>query len=106
VDVIIADETSLSAAGALGDLSVIGLVVPTFDSAALTFQVSTVGTTYYNLYDEAGNEVVIPASTFNRVVAAPLELRGWRFVKVRSGTSAAAVNQTTAAVTITLQLGE
>ena len=103
-NVVIADEASLS--GACGIGSIIGLIVPTLVSAALTFQVSLDGTNFYDLYDEAGNEVVIPASTFNRAVAAPLELLEWKYVKVRSGTSAAAVNQTSGPITITLMLRE
>lgn len=84
---------------------IIGLIVPTFTSAALTFQVSTDGSNFYDLYDEVGNEVTVPASTFNRAIAAPLEVRGWKAVRIRSGTTATPVAQG-AARTLTVLLGK
>jgi len=79
----------------LAGLIMVGLDVPTIDSAALTFQVCATRTgTYRDLYDDAGNEVTIPASTGARSFTAPAELVGWAFVKVRSGTTGAPVNQT------------
>lgn len=94
-DVVIASGASLSDAIDVTGHVIVGLSLPTIDNAALTFQVAEKSDgTFRNLYDDAGNEVVIPASTGARSVAVPAELVGWSFVKVRSGTSGAAVNQT------------
>jgi hypothetical protein len=93
VTVTIADGQSLSDAAAIADYRLVGLIVGTWTSAAITFQVSQDGNTYYNLYDDAGNEVTIPAGTHNKAYAAPMELAPWRYMKVRSGTAASPVAQ-------------
>jgi hypothetical protein len=101
VNVTIAQGASLSAAANLGFCSVMRMELPTIDSAALTFQISEDGTTYRNYYDEFGSEVSVPASTGARIVRFnPGDLRNIRYIKIRSGTAASAVNQTTAAVSI------
>lgn len=101
VTVTIADEASLSSAAELKFCSPVRLELPTIDSAALTFQVSEDGTTYRNYYDEYGTEITIPASTGARIIRLnPSEWWNLRFMKIRSGTAASAVNQTTAAVSI------
>ncbi len=91
--VTIANGTSLSDAAFIGEGVLVGLQVPTIGSAALTFQVSHDGVTYQNLKDTAAAEVTIPASTGAAFFQAPLTLNGAIYVKVRSGTAAAPVNQ-------------
>lgn len=101
VTVTIAKDASLSGAAELKFCSPVRLEFPTTDSAAWTFQVSEDGTTYRNYYDEFGAEVTIPASTGARIVRLnPGEWWNLRYMKIRSGTAASAVNQTTAAVSI------
>jgi len=103
VDVVIADEASLSDSQEVGSGEIAGLAVPTIVSAALTFQGSVDGTTFFDLYDNDGTtETAIGASTGGRFFAAPAALSSVPYLKVRSGTSAAAVNQTSGPITITV----
>lgn len=87
---------ALSAAIALNGNHVDGIVLPAaWTAAALTFQVSLDGSTFYDLYDTAGSEIsftvtagkalYLPASTFH--------LRSWDWIKLRSGTTGTPVNQ-------------
>jgi hypothetical protein len=92
--VTIANGASLSDAIEVGQSVVGGLQVPAIDSAALTFQGSHDGVTYQNCHDSAGAEITIPASAGARFVTAPAALNGVPFLKVRTGTAAAPVNQT------------
>jgi len=89
-------------------LDLTGLIVPTIDSAVLTFQVcDESGGTPKNLYKSDGTtEVQTPSAAFtgDKAIAAPVELVGWSFVKVRSGTAGTPVNQTaTRTITVVLQ---
>ena len=94
VAVTIASGASLSGAAAIGDSSVIGVLMPAaWTAASLTFQVSVDGTNYYNLYDDAGSEVTAQASTSRCVLLEPKQFIGFRYLKIRSGTAASAVNQ-------------
>lgn len=89
-------------------------------AAAITFQVSFDGSTFYELQDASGNTVTIPSAAIPTGAAAhialsvstaaygttgptisPIDFRGAMYVKVRSGTSASPVNQVSA---ITLNL--
>ena len=96
--VTIASGTSLSAAFSLGGASIGAIIMPAAWSAAnLTLQVSYDGTTFYNVYDDQGNELVITAST-SRVLlidnlAQLLALGEGVSYKLRSGTSGTPVNQ-------------
>ena len=55
------------------------------------------GGTYLPVYDEYGSEYVITASTSRTIVfpATPCALAPLRFIKLRSGTAATPVDQTT-----------
>lgn len=104
--VTIAAGTSLSAATSnLGGYSLIGISMDAaWDTNAVTFQGSFDGTTYYNVY-EAGTELSfagVVASSFNSVEQV-YPFLPWRYLKVRSGTAAATVNQAGATV-VTLYL--
>lgn len=85
------------------------LVLPSgWDAAALTFQASADGATWGNVYDDAGTEVTVASTSVvaGRVIVnkAVLEqLAGLRRIRLRSGTSAAPINQT-ASRTITVLL--
>lgn len=102
VSATIAINQSLSGAVALGDGVLTGIVMPTaWTAAVLTFQVSHDGSTYQNLYDEAGGEYTIAADAARNIAVPAGDFSGWSYLKIRSGTSAAAVNQA-AARTLTL----
>lgn len=100
--VTILNGASLSDAadfGAIGRLT--DIVMPgTWDAANITFQVSDDGSNFQNLFDDAGNEVTVTNPAASKTMAFRQDLRRllsrFQFVKIRSGTSGAAVNQTTA----------
>lgn len=94
VPVTIPNGGSLSGAAKIGLSQIVGLDVPTIDSATLSFQVSADGVTYRNAYDAAGAEVTTgAANTGNRFLAAPASVAAAAYVKVRSGTGGTPVNQ-------------
>lgn len=93
LSVTIANGTSLSGAVQIGPARVVGIQLPTLTSAALTFQGSADGVTYVNLFDAANAEVTVTASVGDRINLAPAALSGVNYLKVRSGTSGAPVNQ-------------
>lgn len=97
IDVTIAASGSLSDEIDLRGYELDAILMPAAWTAAdLTFQAAEKsGGTFRNVYDDAGNEVTVSADAS---LAIPLstpgeQLRGLRFIKVRSGTSGAAVNQ-------------
>ena len=79
--------------------SLTGVITPAvWDAADITFRVSNDGTTFYPLFDAAGDEVVIPSASVAIAEARafallPENFAGWNYVKIRSGTNALAVNQ-------------
>lgn len=95
-----------------GKLSAIQ-IPPAWTAAAITFQASQDGLTYYDVYDGAN------ATTTERTIASanipttggrflPLDLVDWigvNYVKIRSGTSAAPVNQGAERVIILVMAG-
>jgi hypothetical protein len=95
----IANAASLSAEVDLGlGRSLVGIIVPsTWTTAVLSFAASpTSGGTFYPLYNAAGSEVVtgsIAGGTAVWVALDPADFAGVRYLKVRSGTNAAPVNQ-------------
>lgn len=76
-------------------LRLFGIVMPAAWTAAnLTFQASfDGGTTYVNMYDYNGLEVVATASTSRLIVLDPVVFASIPLLKIRSGTAASAVNQ-------------
>lgn len=99
--VAIANGASLSGAAEIGAGTLIGIQLPTITSAALSFQGSADGVTYVEVVDSTNTAVSFTATTGAIYIKAPADLAGVPFIKVRSGTSGAAVNQG-AARTITL----
>jgi len=91
----IAISTSLSAAIALppGWYPAAILMPAAWTAADLTFQLSLDGTTFADLYDDAGTEVTAKAAAARYITLDPLEFRTARAIKLRSGTAASAVNQ-------------
>lgn len=59
----------------------------------LTFQGSYDGNTFYNVYDEDGNELEVEAAAQRFIILDPAKFIGLQRLKIRSGTSGVAVNQ-------------
>lgn len=85
--------------------TLMGIIMPsTWATAGITFKVSeSSGGTFYDLYDDAGNEVSASAANGRSVSldSIALKLAPFRYIKMRSGTTATPVAQSTN-VTITL----
>lgn len=91
--------SSLSSALDINGLLVCGLTLDSSWATAtsVTFQASVdEGASFFDIYDDAGAEVVatVPAAGDVYVRLDPAYFAGISRLKVRSGTSAAAVNQT------------
>lgn len=96
VEVAIANGSALSAEVALGARALHGIAMPAAWTAAdLTFQASIDGgTTWLELTDPAsGNAIELKAAADQYLPIDPTLWRAINMVKVRSGTSASAVNQ-------------
>lgn len=96
--VTIANGASLSDAVNLvgaGDSVLLGIITPAgWTTASLTFQVSTDGVTFFDYKDATGAEVTIPSTAASQYRAVyPTDFIGVRYLKVRSGSSGAAVAQ-------------
>lgn len=93
--VTIANGASLSDALNIASRNFFGIIMPaTWTTAVMTFQGSYDGTTYYNLYDDAGDEVTFTVDASRYVIiTSPAKFLGLKKLKIRSGTSGSAVNQ-------------
>lgn len=79
----------------MAGLTLVALDMPAVWTAAdITFQESSDGVTYRNVFNADGTEFKITLPLANqKIPLADLDTAGWRFIKVRSGTAAAPVNQ-------------
>ena len=96
INVTIADTQSLSGASpALDGLTVVGVMVPAanWNAAALTFQGSADGAAYCDVYYGAAELATASLAAGDGEALNPNALAPFRYVKVRSGTSGAAVAQ-------------
>jgi hypothetical protein len=96
VTATIAQNASLSGAVYIGDYRYFAIQMPAaWTAAGLTFQGSLDGATYQNLYDDAGNEVSASAAASINISldSVALKIVPYRYLKIRSGTAASAVNQ-------------
>jgi hypothetical protein len=90
----IANGTSLSGGVEIGAGTLVGLDLPVLTSAALSLQASADGVTWREGFNADGTTATsVGVSTGDRFVAAPAALAGVAWLKVRSGTSGAPVNQ-------------
>lgn len=99
--VTIAAGQALSPALDTGGLVLGGVLIPsTWTAALLTFQVSPDGTNFMDLYDDQGNEVQLTAGASRGIGndAIALALGSWRWIKLRSGTTASPVVQVAGAL--------
>lgn len=103
--VTIAGGASLSGAIDLATQRLAGIAMPAAWTAAnLTFQASTDGETFNDLYDWLGGEYTVQVGGPARHLQLPLaDFLGLRHLRIRSGTAAAPVNQA-ASRTLTLVL--
>lgn len=92
----IANGTAITATGfdVGAGAYVTGILMPAaWTAASLTFQVSIDSANFFDLYDNYGAELVIPAAA-SRVITVPATLfLGFRYIKVRSGPTASPINQ-------------
>jgi len=97
--VTIAAGASLSPEVDIGEWTLVGIWMPaSWVSAALTFQVSfDGGATWLEHYSSAGVETTLTVAAGQYIGVDPLLWRGVSAIKIRSGTLAAAVAQTSAA---------
>jgi hypothetical protein len=94
---VIAQGASLSGAVYVGDKIPFAIQMPAdWDAAGLTFQGSRDGSTFQNVYDGSGNELTKTAAASRQVNLDPIELAGYLWIKIRSGTAGLAVNQAAA----------
>lgn len=91
--VTIENGGSLSGAVDLGGRKLVAIVMPdTWTAAALTFQASPDGTNFFNVYDgPTERNLTVAASYYSALNIA--DWVGIRWLKIRSGTAASAVNQ-------------
>ncbi len=90
----IANGASLSGAIYLGIGTMCAIQMPAaWTAASLSFQGSTDGSTYNDMYDSSGVEITIAASASQYIVLDPSAFMGFVWVKLRSGTTGTPVNQ-------------
>ncbi len=93
----IAINTSLSGAVDITGCTVTGIIMSAaWDAASITAQGSVDGTNFANIHDEYGGEVTITAAASRFIRLTPSDWWGVRWLKLRSGISSSAVNQTAA----------
>jgi hypothetical protein len=94
ITVTIANGASLSGAARLDMRQVTAIQMPAaWTAAPLTFRGSTDAATFFDLFDPFGAEVTVQAAASRLIMIPPNGLGGFTSLIVRSGTSAAAVNQ-------------
>lgn len=102
VTTTIASGASLTTAIDLGTKRLAGIIIPaSWTTANLTLQASADGTNWFNVYDALGTEYTITAAASRAIIVPLTDMIGFRYLKIRSGTSGTPVNQT-AARTLTL----
>lgn len=90
----IANGTSLSDTVDLGGGTLVAYIMPAgWTAAGITFQAGEVPTLLNDVYTTAGSEVTHTVAASRFVQVSPVDFVGSRYIKVRSGTSGAAVNQ-------------
>ncbi len=107
-EVVIASGTSLSGAADIGTAELVGISMPAaWTAASITFAATIDnGANYLAVNDAAGNEVEVTAPVADKhILFSFAGIKGLNDIKLRSGTSAAGVNQG-AERTVTLLLKE
>jgi len=93
----IANGAALSDAVYLHGEVLVGIRMPAvWDAANLTFQVSMDDVTYLDAYSQAGAEHVVTVTGVDtHIWVDPTDFAGYRWIRVRSGTTGTPVNQST-----------
>jgi hypothetical protein len=99
--VTVTSGTSLSGSMQVWDTSaahpegLVALIMPAaWTTAAITFQASADGTNFFNLFNTSGVEVTIAAPLASQFIPLdPADIISANYLKIRSGTSGAPVNQ-------------
>lgn len=92
--VTIANGESVSGGVDLNGAGLLRIIMPaSWTAASLTFQVSADGVTWNDLYDSAGEYTIATAAASRAIVLPPSDFAAMRYIRVRSGTAAAAVSQ-------------
>ncbi len=90
----ISSGQSLSSSVDIKDLPIVAIQMPAAWTAAnLTFQGSSDGTNFFDVYNLEGDEFRVVASTSRYIVLSPFEFQWARYIKVRSGTTGTPVTQ-------------
>ena len=107
ISAIIGAGVSLSAQVDIGPGQLVGMLIPAgWTAASITFQASPDGgQTFGNLFSAAGVEQTLTVAAGQFIAIDPTLWKGVRSIKIRSGTSAAPVNQAAQAnLTLVTQL--
>lgn len=97
VTTTIASGASLTTAIDLTTKRLAGIIIPaSWTTADLTLQASADGTNWFNVYDALGTEYTITAAASRAIIVPLTDMIGFRYLKIRSGTSGTPVNQTDA----------
>lgn len=86
----------------------VGLIVSgsSLTASKLTFLVSNDNSSFYSLYDQT-SEISVTTGSYLRAYSLDwTKMQGWKFMKIRSGTSASAVAQATIATKIEVNIKE
>lgn len=99
----IAANASLSNAIQLSGRAVAGIFIPsTWTTANLTFQASPDGVSWSEVYDVGNNETTYQVTAGAFCSGSPSDFVGLNWLKIRSGTLAAPVNQALLAALIVM----
>ncbi len=92
---LIASGASLSAGMNLNGRILCGIIIPAagWTAAGLTFQASVAGTIYGDVWNKLGEVSYTLTAAGAHINLEFNDFIPWRYIKVRSGTSGAAVNQ-------------
>lgn len=94
IPVTITNGTALSAAVDLAGQGIVRIFMPAaWTAAVLTAQVSNDNSTYYDLYNADGTEWSATVAAGHAAILDISAFTAMRYVKLRSGTGAAPVNQ-------------
>jgi len=92
--VTIGNGAALSDAVRCDTMRPVAIIMPdAWTAADLTLQASVDGVTFADMYDASGAEITIDADASRYIQLDPAMLAGMVAIKLRSGTSGAAVNQ-------------
>lgn len=91
----IASGAALSTGASVNSTDIVGLMTPAgWDAAVITLQAGIDGVNWQEMVDQYGNALTIQATAARYFALPPSMLPGVGWIRIRSGTLAAPVNQT------------